>query len=252
MKTITISVSDILIGEDRRVVDMNKVAELAESIKEVGLLQRPVVREVATGQYKLVAGNHRLTAVKQLGMTELEVEVAPLDNDIDARIAELDENIMRNHNSLEVALQMAERKGLYEIKHPEAASEALMKRGKAPSAAGCRGSESFVKSTAKVLGKSERAVQADVQLGTSLTPEEAKIFTEKGVTKKDALNYLAIRGKSKVVGDKILQRIAKGETYGEIIKTLVGKKSRAEELRAERDRLVARIAEIDKELETSS
>jgi ParB-like chromosome segregation protein Spo0J len=50
METITISVSDILIGEDRRGVDMNKVAELAESIKEVGLLQRPVVREVATGQ----------------------------------------------------------------------------------------------------------------------------------------------------------------------------------------------------------
>jgi ParB-like chromosome segregation protein Spo0J len=159
-------------------------------------------------------------------MTELEVEVIDLD-DIDARIAELDENIMRNHNPLEVALQMAERKRLYEIKHPETKINEVRKanlRG----AAGCGSAENFVKSTAKVLGKSERAVQADVQLGTSLTPEEAKIFTEKGVTKKDALNYLAIRGKSKEVRDKILQRIAKGETYGEIIKTLAGKKSRAE------------------------
>jgi ParB family transcriptional regulator, chromosome partitioning protein len=250
MKTITIKVADILVGEDRRVVDMNKVAELAESIKEVGLLQKPVVREIAPGQYKLVAGNHRLTAVKQLGMTELEVEVVGLD-DINARIAELDENIMRNHNPLEVAIQMAERKKLYEIKHPEAAINALQKAG---GSAVSRQTlpASFVKATAKVLNKSERSVREDVQIGSNLTPEEVKIFTEKGVTRTDTINYLAIRGKSKEVGGKILQRIVNGEKYIDIIKTLAGKKSRAEELMEERDRLVARIAEIDMEMGTSS
>jgi ParB family chromosome partitioning protein len=54
--------------QPRKSFDEERIAELAESIREVGLLQPLIVRELPEGGYELVAGERRLRAAKRLGL----------------------------------------------------------------------------------------------------------------------------------------------------------------------------------------
>jgi ParB family chromosome partitioning protein len=89
--TIHLPVSEITFGHRRRAVNRAHVVDLAESIRTLGLLQ-PLV--VTTG-YMLVAGRHRLEAVKLLNWTTVPVLVADLTH-LQAEVAVLDENLVRN------------------------------------------------------------------------------------------------------------------------------------------------------------
>ena len=63
-----VKISDIKVNPGRRGVLDNDVEELALSILDVGLLN-PIT---LTGDYTLIAGLHRLEAVKLLGWIEIE------------------------------------------------------------------------------------------------------------------------------------------------------------------------------------
>ena len=56
-----LKITDICVVEKRRKLDDTKVAELADSIREVGLLNPITV----SSKNQLVAGNHRLESVFQ-------------------------------------------------------------------------------------------------------------------------------------------------------------------------------------------
>lgn len=112
------------LGRIRR-ADAKQVAALAQSIKEVGLLNPITVapaRIVFNGQqidgYQLVAGLHRLEACKSLGMTEVAVTLVDLGEQ-QRIIAECDENLMRSDSASDRALFTARRKEAYETLHPE-------------------------------------------------------------------------------------------------------------------------------------
>ncbi|MGO8703684.1 MAG: ParB N-terminal domain-containing protein [Candidatus Brocadiia bacterium] len=67
-----------------RPADPNYIAELADRIKQMGLLQPVLVQRVANGRYTLVAGRFRLLACERLGwkaipviIKEEDAEVAP-------------------------------------------------------------------------------------------------------------------------------------------------------------------------------
>ena len=78
-----------------------ELRELTASIKEVGLLQPPVVREVSIGRYELIMGERRLRAAKAAGLTSIPVIIRQTaDNEL-LREA-LIENIHRSQlNALE-------------------------------------------------------------------------------------------------------------------------------------------------------
>lgn len=77
---------------DRHRKDMGDIGSLAASITEVGLLHPPVVDV----HHRLVAGQRRVAAVRQLGWTEVTVTVAASIGDrIKALVAEQDENECR-------------------------------------------------------------------------------------------------------------------------------------------------------------
>ena len=57
--------------QPRTVFDADALAELVDSIKEVGLLQPIVVRPLEGGQYELVMGERRLRASQQAGMSTI-------------------------------------------------------------------------------------------------------------------------------------------------------------------------------------
>ncbi len=69
--------------QPREVFDQDLLNELAASIKEVGVLQPPVVRDLGNGKYELIMGERRLRASKLAGLKTIPVIVrATKDNEL--------------------------------------------------------------------------------------------------------------------------------------------------------------------------
>ena len=87
--------------QPRTVFDEEQLAELALSIKEVGLLQPPVVRSIGNGKYQLIMGERRYRASKLAGLKSIPVIIRQTSDDQLLREA-LVENIHRSQlNPLE-------------------------------------------------------------------------------------------------------------------------------------------------------
>ena len=87
--------------QPRTVFDEEKMAELITSIKEVGVLQPPVVRISGEGRYELIMGERRWRAAKAAGLSEIPVIIRQTPDDQLLREALL-ENIHRSElNALE-------------------------------------------------------------------------------------------------------------------------------------------------------
>ena len=67
--------------QPRRTFDEDALEELAESIREVGLLQPVVVREAGPGQYELVMGERRWRASQRAGLTQIGAIVKQTQDD---------------------------------------------------------------------------------------------------------------------------------------------------------------------------
>jgi ParB family chromosome partitioning protein len=82
--------------QPRSVFNEEKLQELAESIKENGLIEPiVVVRSVAPGEYELIAGERRLRASKLAGLTEIRAIIQEGASDKDKLDLALIENIQR-------------------------------------------------------------------------------------------------------------------------------------------------------------
>jgi ParB family chromosome partitioning protein len=80
--------------QPRRSFDEDALDELAESIRQVGLLQPVVVRTTAPGRYELVTGERRWRAAQQAGLSEIGAIVKQTHDDDMLRDA-LIENLHR-------------------------------------------------------------------------------------------------------------------------------------------------------------
>jgi len=74
----------------------SRLEELADSIKENGLLTPLIVRRKESGRYELISGHRRKLALEVLGIIDCEVEIRELDND-EAIILMVDSNLYRNN-----------------------------------------------------------------------------------------------------------------------------------------------------------
>ena len=87
--------------QPRTVFDTDQLNELAQSIKEVGLLQPPVVRQIDSNKYQLIMGERRFRAAKIAGLKTIPVIIRQTTDDQLLREA-LIENIHRSQlNPLE-------------------------------------------------------------------------------------------------------------------------------------------------------
>ena len=69
--------------QPRRYFNEEALQELAASIKEVGVMQPPVVREISPGRYELIMGERRLRAAKLAGLETIPVILrASADNEM--------------------------------------------------------------------------------------------------------------------------------------------------------------------------
>ena len=104
LKEIPVDKIKISPRQPRQIFDQEKMAELAESIKELGVIQPVVVRPSQDGGYELIAGERRWRACKMLGHKTIPAVVKEY-HDLDATAVALIENIQReNLNPLEEAL----------------------------------------------------------------------------------------------------------------------------------------------------
>lgn len=80
--------------QPRTVFDEKEITSLAESIKEMGLLQPVTVRETDEGNYELIAGERRFKAHEYLGKTHIDAIVTQAD-DSEIAVLALAENASR-------------------------------------------------------------------------------------------------------------------------------------------------------------
>jgi len=92
---VTIPLETIARPQDIDRIDISdqELCELAANIKEVGLLQNPLVRANGDG-YEIVAGDRRIMAIRKLGWTEMDVVLCEM-TDLQAAEARASENLQR-------------------------------------------------------------------------------------------------------------------------------------------------------------
>ena len=109
--------------QPREHFDPTALQELADSIREVGLLQPPIVRKKASGGYELIMGERRFRASKLAGLTEIPVIVRETSDKELLREA-LIENIHRSElNALEEAAAYGELLEDLGVTHDELAAK---------------------------------------------------------------------------------------------------------------------------------
>ena len=101
---LKISLVDPKRDQPRKHFDKEALEQLADSIRENGLLQPILVREYGDSRYQIIAGERRFRACKLAGLTEIPAIILERDDKNAAQIA-LIENIQREDlNPLEEAL----------------------------------------------------------------------------------------------------------------------------------------------------
>lgn len=89
--------------QPRRAFDEEEMAELVQSVKEVGLLQPVVVRPSGTGAYELVMGERRWRATREAGLSTIPAIVRETGDDDLLRDALLENLHRADLNPLEEA-----------------------------------------------------------------------------------------------------------------------------------------------------
>lgn len=161
-----IEISKISIGDRLRALDPDWVTLLAVSITDIGL-RSPVLVARSGDKFQLMAGLHRLEAVRSLGKSKIQAIVSD-DSDLKRRLVEVEENLARRDLSeLDRGAFFAEKQRLYLLLNPETA------QGKAGAHARWYGDAklSFASLSAQKLGISKRTVERAIKRYDGLRPE---------------------------------------------------------------------------------
>nr|WP_325195538.1 ParB/RepB/Spo0J family partition protein [uncultured Oscillibacter sp.] len=92
--SLPISMVESCSSQPRKFFDEASLAELAESIREHGIIQPLTVRKLASGYYQIIAGERRWRAARIAGLQEVPVIVIEADDRKAAELAMI-ENLQR-------------------------------------------------------------------------------------------------------------------------------------------------------------
>ena len=90
---VDINLLDINPGQPRKAFDKESLEQLADSIREVGLLQ-PILVQRVDGRYRIIAGERRYRACRLAGLKRVPVVEREMSNE-DGMLAALIENLQR-------------------------------------------------------------------------------------------------------------------------------------------------------------
>ena len=166
-----ITINQIHVDGNRRPIKNEKVNQLKESIKANGLLNPITIDK----QLNLIAGLHRLTAYKQLGLKKIECHIVDYQSNEQARLAEIDENLIRNE------LEALERAELW-LERDILLTHMGLKAKSGDNQYTLGGSETIsppVKTNlefAQEIGYSKRTLQHGKQIAKDIAPEVKQII----------------------------------------------------------------------------
>ncbi|MBQ2123581.1 MAG: ParB/RepB/Spo0J family partition protein [Bacteroidaceae bacterium] len=106
-------------NQPRREFDETALSELAESIKNVGIVQPITLRKMESGTYQIIAGERRWRASQMAGLQSIPAYIRTADDENMMQMA-LVENIQREDlNAIEVALAYQHLIEKYNLKQEE-------------------------------------------------------------------------------------------------------------------------------------
>lgn len=167
-----IPLEEIVISDGRRPVDADAVKKLAKSIREIGL-QHPITVRSVKGEWLLVAGRHRLEAVRSLGERHIAAAIVQMDK-TDAEMWEIAENLHRCElSAIQESSQFSRWIELSKIKRENelSADSAQKSRGRP---------EGGVNAAARELGLAETTAREDLKIN-SLSDEAKDTAFEVGL-----------------------------------------------------------------------
>lgn len=182
---VFIKTNDVIV-EDRIRKDLGDIDELANSIKELGLIQPLVLSH----DLKLVVGGRRLTALKKLGVKELEhashfIWTEELD-EIRIKAIEAEENIKRKELTWQESVLGKKRlldllQSIHGVARPGAPSRTEV--------LGVTSGGFGINKLASLLGESGAQTSKDIELATLIEaiPQLAKAETKEAARRQAAL-----------------------------------------------------------------
>lgn len=204
-----------LVKVDLRKIQLSKsrptipttVNSLAESMGATGLINPVILKAsvifdgaIMTDGFKVIAGNHRVSAARALGWTEIEAFLHD-GEELQAELTEIDENLQRAELSpAQRAAAISRRKEIWEALHPETDRISVSLGG--------RGNTQFAGDTQKVTGEDRRRTNEHLSRAEALGPDlHAVVGTslDKGV-ELDALKELPAEERK-----ELIQRAQAGE-----------------------------------------
>ena len=181
-------------GSRPRKINPAAIAALKDSLTQAGQISPIVVipdrimRGILRDGYRLIVGNHRLSAAIELGWTEIKAEVLPAGfNPVHLELMEVDENLCRAElTAAEKAAALKKRKILWESLREQTESGNLV------STLTGRGHTGFASSTAAVTGMSKQAINSYIKtadaLGEDLGLVQGTTFdTKRGLARLSAM-----------------------------------------------------------------
>lgn len=174
MKQTRIAVADVVVRDRLRPVSEAGVEALIASINEIGVMKDAIhVRKHYTGEFRLLAGAHRLAAAERLGWDEIEAKVWTDVTDDWARLIEIDDNLAgAEMNALDTAVFLATRKVVYERLHPETRADAF--KGNRHTGSLAAELSSFASTISEKMGITDRQVRKIIAAGSRLGPDEIR------------------------------------------------------------------------------
>ena len=182
--SVIVPIDKITVRPGRREPLPEKIRTMADSIAETTLLHPITINQ----HYILIAGLHRLEAVKLLGWTSIPCTICDLDGP-EAELAEIDENIVRNDlDNIEMGKILLRRKELYEQLHPYIKHGGDRKSEKIKTKPSRFDSEKpFTVDTSEKTGLSRRTIEQKMQIARDLVPQAQEIVKENHIGYRNAL-----------------------------------------------------------------
>jgi ParB-like chromosome segregation protein Spo0J len=230
IKVCNIKIADIVVGPNRRPLNPDKVAEIAESMAAIGQTNPTTVRARKDGKFDPVSGGHRIAAAKTLDWTEIRAQIVE-GSEIDVRLWGIADDLHRaGLTALQEAERLAEWVQLIENREPVYRPKVVNPKGGRPEGPITKAARELpVKgSTPKARRKAiERAVKT-----AAISPDAKAALVEAGLADKPtallqiakASTPAAQLAKVKEIKGPKANSVAKGGTHGFGKKTKGGTK----------------------------
>ncbi len=181
---IPLALIDAFPGHPFKVVDDEEMLNLAESIKEYGVMTPAIVRQKEDGRYEMIAGHRRKRGCELAGIQTLRAEVVEMNRD-EATIFMVDSNLQQR-----TKLLPSEKAFSYKMR-----LEAMKRQGKRTDLT-CAPLEHKLRKSRDILadnvGESREQIRRYIRL-TELVPELLQMVDEDKIALRPAveLSYLS-------------------------------------------------------------